>query len=194
MKKDLGVLEAVFPMPVLMIGTYNEDGSVNVMTAAWGQICDYKQVALFLDEGHKTAENIARTRAFTVALADRAHMAAADFFGTVSGRKMPDKFARSGYTAVKSRYVNAPVIEEFPLVMECELADVLKKGSFFCVVGQIVNTAAEEVALDGKGKVDVTKLDALVFDPFRHGYYTVGEKAGQAFTEQKAMQDAAAGK
>ncbi len=187
MKKDLGVLEAVFPMPVLMIATYNEDGTVNVMTAAWGQVCDYKQIALFLDEGHKTAENILKTKAFTVALADRDHMAAADFFGTVSGHKMPDKFARSGYTAVKSRYVNAPVIEEFPVVMECELADVIKKGSFFCVVGQILNTAADERVLDAAGKVDVTKLDALVFDTFRHGYYTVGEKAGQAFTEQKKL-------
>ena len=148
MKKDLGVLEAVFPMPVLMIATYNEDGTVNVMTAAWGQI-----------------------KAFTVAIADQAHMAAADYFGIVSGHKVPDKFARSGFTAVKSSHVNAPVIEEFPLVMECELADVLKKGSFFCVVGQIVNTAAEERVLDAEGKVDVMKLNALVYDTFRHGYY-----------------------
>ena len=92
MKKDLGVLEAVFPMPVLMIATYNEDGTVNVMTAAWGQICDFKQIALFLDEGHKTAQNILKTKAFTVAIADQAHMAAADYFGIVSGHKVPDKF------------------------------------------------------------------------------------------------------
>ena len=165
MKKDLGVLEAVFPMPVLMIATYNEDGTVNVMTAAWGQICDFKQIALFLDEGHKTAQNILKTKAFTVAIADQAHMAAADYFG----------------------HVNAPVIEEFPLVMECELADVLKKGSFFCVVGQIVNTAAEERVLDAEGKVDVTKLNALVYDTFRHGYYVCGEKVGQAFKEGGAL-------
>ena len=183
MKKDLGVLEAVFPMPVLMIGTYNEDGTVNVMTAAWGQVCDYKQIALFLDEGHKTAENILKTKAFTVALADQAHMAGADFFGIVSGHKMPDKFARSGYTAVKCKYVNAPVIEEFPLVMECELADVLKKGSLFGVIGKIVNTAADEKVLDAEGKVDVTKLNALLYDTFKHGYYVCGEKVGQAFKE-----------
>ena len=187
MKKDLGVLEAVFPMPVLMIATYNEDGTVNVMTAAWGQVCDFKQIALFLDEGHKTAENILKTKAFTVALADRAHMKEADFFGMVSGHKMPDKFARSGFTAVKSRYVNAPVIEEFPLVMECELADVLKKGSLFGVIGQILNTAADERVLDAEGKVDVTKLDALLYDTFRHGYYVCGEKAGQAFREGAAL-------
>ena len=187
MKKDLGVLEAVFPMPVLMIATYNEDGTVNVMTAAWGQVCDYKQIALFLDEGHKTAENILKTKAFTVALADQAHMVGADFFGIVSGHKMPDKFARSGYTAVKSSRVNAPIIEEFPLVMECELADVLKQGSLFGVIGRIVNTAADERVLDAEGKVDVTKLDALLYDTFRHGYSVCGEKAGQAFREGAAL-------
>ena len=187
MKKDLDVLEAVFPMPVLMIATYDENGTVDVMNAAWGQICDYKKIALFLDESHKTSENILKTKAFTVALADRAHMAGADYFGTVSGHKVPDKFARSGYTAVNSKHVNAPVIEEFPLVMECELADVLKKDSFFCVIGQIVNTAADERILDENGKVDVTKLNALIYDTFRHGYYVCGEKAGQAFKEGAAL-------
>ncbi|MBO5606196.1 MAG: flavin reductase family protein [Acidaminococcaceae bacterium] len=183
MKKDLGVVEAVFPMPVLMIAAYDENGTVNVMNAAWGQICDFKQIALFLDEGHKTTENILKTKAFTVALADRDHMVAADYFGMVSGHKLPDKFARSGFTAVKSKHVNAPIIEEFPVVMECELADVLKKGSFFCAVGQIVNTAADERVLDDQGKIDVTKVNALIYDTFRHGYYVCGEKAGQAFKE-----------
>ena len=187
MKKDLGVLEAVFPMPVLMIATYDENGTVDVMNAAWGQICDYKKIALFLDEGHKTSENILKTKAFTVALADRAHMVGADYFGTVSAHKVPDKFARSGYTAVKSKHVNAPIIEEFPVVMECELDDVIKKGSFFCVVGQIVNTSADECVLDNAGKVDVTKLNALIFDTFRHDYYVCGEKVGQAFREGAAL-------
>ena len=183
MKKDLGVVEAVFPMPVLMIAAYDENGTGNVMNAAWGQICDFKQIALFLDEGHKTTENILKTKAFTVALADRDHMVTADYFGMVSGHKLPDKFARSGFTAVKSKHVNAPIIEEFPVVMECELADVLKKGSFFCAVGQIVNTAADERVLDDQGKIDVTKVNALIYDTFRHGYYVCGEKAGQAFKE-----------
>ena len=187
MKKDLGVVEAVFPMPVLMIAAYDENGTVNVMNAAWGQICDFKQIALFLDEGHKTTENILKTKAFTVALADRDHMAAADYFGMVSGHKLPDKFARSGFTAVKSKHVNAPIIEEFPVVMECELADVLKKGSFFCAVGQIVNTSADERVLDDQGKIDVTKVNALIYDTFRHGYYVCGEKAGQAFKEGAAL-------
>ena len=187
MKKDLGVLEAVFPMPVLMIAAYDENGTVNVMNAAWGQICDYKQIALFLDEGHKTTENILKTKAFTVALADQAHMKEADYVGIVSGHKVPDKFARSGLTAVKSAHVNAPIIEEFPVVMECELADVVKKGSLFGVIGRIVNTAADEKVLDAQGKVDVTKLNALIFNTFRHDYYVCGEKAGQVFREGAAL-------
>ena len=187
MKKDLGVVEAVFPMPVLMIAAYDENGTVNVMNAAWGQICDFKQIALFLDEGHKTTENILKTKAFTVALADRDHMVTADYFGMVSGHKLPDKFARSGFTAVKSKHVNAPIIEEFPVVMECELADVLKKGSFFCAVGQSVNTSADERVLDDQGKIDVTKVNALIYDTFCHGYYVCGEKVGQAFKEGAAL-------
>ena len=181
MKKDLGVVEAVFPMPVLMIAAYDENGTVNVMNAAWGQICDFKQIALFLDEGHKTTENILKTKAFTVALADRDHMVAADYFGMVSGHKLPDKFARSGFTAVKSKHVNAPIIEEFPVVMECELAEVAETESFYCIVGKIVNTAAEEKVLSENGKVDPAKLNALIFDQFQHGYYVTGEKAGQAW-------------
>ncbi len=187
MKKDLGVVQAVWPMPVLMVAAYNEDGTVNVMNAAWGMICESDQIALFLDPGHKTSKDIVARKAFTVALADRAHIEAADFFGIASGNTMPDKFARSGLTARRSAFVDAPVIEEFPGVMECELKDVVEKGDFICYVGRIVNTAAEERVLDEKGKIDVTKLDALMFDQFRHGYYTVGEQAGQAWNAGKGL-------
>ncbi len=181
MKKDLGAVQAVFPMPVLMVAAYNDDGTPNVMNAAWGMICEQDQIALFLDPEHKTTKNMRARKAFTVALADRAHMAEADFFGIASGNTMPDKFARSGLTARKSSFVDAPVVEEFPVVMECELIDVIEKGSFFCAVGRIVNTAADERVLNEKGTIDAAKLDALMFDTFGHGYYSVGEKAGQAW-------------
>ena len=130
-----------------------------------------------------------KTKAFTVALADWAHMVGADYFGTVSGHKVPDKFARSGYTAVKSKHVNAPVIEEFPLVMECELADVLKKGSFFCVVGQIVNTAADERILDENGKVDVTKLKDREMSRFRNLHLGFVFQFHQLLPEFTAMEN-----
>ncbi len=187
MKKDLGVVQAVWPMPVLMVAAYNDDGTVNAMNAAWGMICESDRVALFLDEGHKTTKDIIARKAFTVAIADKGHIEAADFFGIASGNTMPDKFARSGLTARKSAFVNAPVIEEFPVVMECELADVIEKEGFYCVVGKIVNTAAEERTLSENGTIDPAKIDALMFDQFQHGYYTVGEKAGTAWNAGKGL-------
>lgn len=181
MKKNLGIVQAVYPMPVLMVAAYDGQGKVNVMNAAWGMICNSDRIALFIDEEHKTTKNILKTKAFTVSLADEAHMEAADFFGMASGNKMTDKFEHTGYHAVRSEFVNAPVIEEFPVVMECELAEVSSTESFYAIVGRIVNTAAEESVLNEKGKVDPMKLNALIFDQFQHGYYTTGEKVGQAW-------------
>ena len=187
MKKNLGPQMAVYPMPVLMIATYGEDGTVDVMNAAWGMICAENKIALFLDEEHKTTKNILARKAFTVSLADKAHMDAADFFGMVSGNSVPDKFGRTGYKALKSEFVDAPVIDEFPLVMECELADIIERGNVYAVIGEIKNTAADETVLKADGSVDPAKLEALVFDPFGSGYYTVGEKAGQAWQEGAAF-------
>ena len=181
MKKNLGVVPAVYPMPVLMVAAYDENNKVNVMNAAWGMICGENRIALFIDEEHKTTQNLLKTKAFTVSIADRAHMDVADFFGIATGNKMADKFERTGYHAAKSEFVNAPVIKEFPVAMECELAEVVKTESFYCIVGKIVNTAAEEAVLSENGKVDPAKLDALIFDQFQHGYYVSGEKVGEAW-------------
>ena len=181
MKKNLGVVPAVYPMPVLMVAAYDETGKVNVMNAAWGMICNMDRIALFIDEDHKTTQNILKTKAFTVSIADKDHMDVADFFGIATGNKMPDKFERTGYHAVKSTFVNAPVIEEFPVVMECELAEIAENESFYCVVGKIVNTAADENVLGENGKVDPAKLNALIFDQFQHGYYISGEQVGTAW-------------
>ena len=168
-------------MPVLMVAAYDENGKVNAMNAAWGMICNTDRIALFIDEDHRTTQNLLKTKAFAVALADRAHMDVADFFGIASGNKMDDKFERTGYHAVKSEFVNAPIIEEFPVVMECELAEVTSTDSFYAIVGRIVNVAAEEGVLSENGKVDPAKLDALIFDQFQHGYYVTGEKVGKAW-------------
>lgn len=181
MKKNLGVVQAVFPMPVLMVAAYGEDNNVNVMNAAWGMICNSDRIALFIDEEHKTTQNILKKKAFTVSIADKAHMDAADFFGIASGNKMPDKFERTGYTATKSEFVDAPVVDEFPVVMECELAEVVETESMYCIVGKIINTAAEESVLSENGKVDPAKLRALIFDPFGHGYYVSSEQVGKAW-------------
>ena len=181
MKKDLGVIPAVYPMPVLMVAAYDKDEKVNVMNVAWGQICGRDKIILFIGEGKKTRMNIQESKAFTVALADEAHMEAADFFGIASGNKMADKFERTGFHAVKSDKVHAPIIEEFPVVMECELLEFLKSDHVSGIVGKIVNVKAEEAVLDENGKVEPEKLHALVFEQFNNGYYTIGAKAGQAW-------------
>lgn len=121
MKKELGVHPYLFPMPVLMIATYGDDDTVDVMNMAWGGICAENMVSLNIDEGHKTSENIKKRGAFTLSIADIPHIEAADFFGIASGNKMANKFERSGLTAVKSEKVDAPIVQEFPLTLECTL-------------------------------------------------------------------------
>ena len=168
-------------MPVLMVAAYDENGKVNVMNAAWGNICDMDKVALFIGEDHKTTQNILKSKAFTVSIADRDHIVAADFFGIATGNKMDDKFERTGYHAVKSDKVHAPIIEEFPVVKECELLEFLETEHVSGIVGKIVNVKAEEAVLDEKGKVDALKTNALMFDQFRNGYYVTGKHVGQAW-------------
>ena len=181
MKKDLGVKDYAFPMPVLMIATYCDDGTVDVMNMAWGGICAENMVSLNIGEEHKTSENIKKRGAFTLSIADIPHIEAADFFGIASGNKMPDKFARTGFTAVKSEKVDAPIVEEFPLTLECRVVEAKQEVYGFHVIGEIVGVLAEDSVLDEKGKVDPTKLNAFVFDQFQSGYYAIGEKVGQAW-------------
>ena len=181
MKKNIGVVPAVYPMPVLMVAAYDANEKVNVMNVAWGQICDMDKIILFIGEGKKTWLNIQQSKAFTVALADEAHVDVADFFGIASGNKINDKFERTGYHAVKSDKVNAPIIEEFPVVMECELLEFLETEYVSGIVGKIVNVRAEEAVLSENGKVDPTKLQALMFDQFQNVYYSTGEKVATAW-------------
>ena len=187
MKKDLGVRPYLFPMPVLMVATYNEDGTVNAMNMAWGGICARNMVSLKINENHKTSQNLKARRAFTLSIADAAHIEAADFFGIASGNKLPDKFARSGLTAVKSEKVDAPVVQEFPLTLECRVVEDRMELYGHQILGEIVGVLAEERVLDEAGNVDVTKLNALVYDQMQSGYYTIGEKAGQAWETGTAL-------
>lgn len=181
MKKNIGVVPAVYPMPVLIVAAYDKDGKTNAMNVAWGQICDDDKIILFIGEGKKTWLNIMESKAFTVAIADKAHMAEADYLGIATGNKVSDKFARTELHETKSEFVNAPVIEEFPLTMECEFLELAKTEYISGIVGKIVNVKAEENVLDEKGKVDPVKLQAIMFDQFRNGYYMTGEHAGQAW-------------
>ena len=187
MRKDLGAIPAVFPMPVLMVASYDEDKKVCIMNAAWGQICDVDKIALFIHEDHKTTQGIKISKAFTVSLADVDHIAEADFVGIATGNKMPDKFERTKLHQVKSEHVNAPIITDFPLAMECELFDIIDIKNFYCVIGKIVNVSADEKVINEKGKVEPEKLNAFAFDQFQNGYYKMGEKIGQAWNAGSAL-------
>lgn len=187
MRKDLGAKPAVYPMPVLMVATYDENGTVDVMNAAWGMICDSDAISLSLTETHKTVQNLKKTKAFTVSLADVKNIEAADFFGIASGNTMADKFERSGMTATKSERVNAPIIEEFPVTMECELAEIIETDNVYNIIGKIVNVSAHEEILDENGKIDIQKAGILIFDQFKAGYYVTGEKVGQAWQSGKEL-------
>ena len=180
MRRKLDVTEGIFPMPVLMVATYNDDGSVNVMNAAWGTMQARDVVALNLTETHKTVRNIKAHGAFTVSIADAAHVVEADYFGVESGNRVADKFARSGLTATKAETVDAPVINELPLCLECEFIEY-QKNEFGCgVIGKVVNVTADERIMVG-GKPDMSLVDAIAFDPYTHGYYRVSERVGEAF-------------
>ena len=143
MRKKLNLTEGIFPMPVLMIATYNEDGSVNVMNAAWGTMQERGNVALNLTESHKTVQNIKARGAFTVSIADAAHVVEADYFGVVSGNREPRKFENSGLTSQKSDLVDAPIINEFPLCLECEFIEYQNNEYGVGVIGKVVNVAAD---------------------------------------------------
>ncbi len=182
MRTQLDITEGIFPMPVLMVATYNEDGSVNVMNAAWGTMQERGTVALNLTETHKTVKNIKARGAFTVSIADAAHVVEADYFGVETGNRVTDKFARSGLTASKAETVDAPVINELPLCLECEFVEY-QDNEYGCgVIGKVVNITADENIMT-EGRVDMSLVNAIAFDPYTHGYYKVTERVGEAFKD-----------
>lgn len=180
MRKDFGSKPWMYPLPVLIIGAYDENGKANAMNAAWSGIYEANQVVLCLSEGHKTTKNIRETGAFTVNIADAAHMLAADYVGLVSGNTAADKMERAGFHTVKSGFVNAPIIEELPMALECKLVKFNEDGN---IVGEIVNVSADERVLGADGLIDAAKVDAITFDPVHNAYLRLGEKVGSAFRD-----------
>ena len=163
MRKNLKITEGIFPMPVLMVATYNDDGSVNVMNAAWGTMQERDIVALNLTETHKTVKE-------------------ADYFGVESGNNEPNKLAKTGLTASKAEAVDAPIINEFPLCLECEFIEY-QDNKYGCgVIGKVVNVTADESVMPN-GKLDMSFVNAIAFDPYTHGYYKVSERVGEAFKD-----------
>ena len=144
MKQQIKTTEAIFPMPVLMISTFNEDGTVDVMNAAWGTMLDRDMVALNLTETHRTVENIKARKGFVVSIADAKHITEADYFGIVSGNNEKDKFVKSGMTYTKSDLVDAPIINEFPIALECEFIEYQSDATGLGVIGKVLRTSVEE--------------------------------------------------
>ena len=185
MRKNFGPKTMCYPMPVYIIATYNADGTPNAMNAAWGGISEEKEISICIDSAHKTAENLVARKAFTVSMATAKYVVACDYVGIVSGNKEPDKFAKAGFHATKSEYVDAPLIDELPMALECK---VISYDEETCrLVGEIVNVCADESVLDENGKVDVSKLQPITYDSMNHHYLTLGEKVGQAFHDGMAL-------
>ncbi len=179
MRKNFGAKTYLYPMPVLVIGTYCKDGTPDAMNAAWGGISDTGRISVCLDKSHKTFANIMERGAFTINVADAAHVAQCDYVGVVSANGVPDKFARAGFHAVKSAYVDAPVIEELPMALECRLI----KEEDGLVTGEIVNVSADEKALGENGKIDPSKFSPITFDPVNNEYVALGGVCGKAFSD-----------
>lgn len=185
MRKNFGAKPLSYPQPVFIIATYGEDGTPDAMNAAWGGISEMNEISMCLSASHKTVKNILKRKAFTVSMADAGHVVACDYVGIVSGNKVTDKFAKAGFHATKSEFVDAPLIDELAVAIECRLKDYNPET---CILrGEIVNVSVDERVLDEKGKVDVAKVAPIIFDPFNNDYLKVGEKVGNAFSDGKQL-------
>lgn len=181
MRKNFGAKPITYPQPVFIIAAYGEDGTPNVMNAAWGGISEEKEISICISAEHKTTKNIIASGAFTVSMADAEHMVECDYVGVVSGNDVPDKFARAGFHATKSEFVNAPLIDELPMAVECKLISYDEQSCR--LVGEIVNVCADEKVLNADGKIDLAKLRPITFDPMNSEYRIIGEKVGNAFKD-----------
>ena len=184
MRKDFGVKNWLYPMPVFIVGSYDENGTPNAMNAAWGGIYDTNLIMVCLADDHKTTSNIKSSGAFTVSFATSATVCACDYVGIVSANDTPDKLARAGFHATRSKHVNAPIIDELPMTVECRLMKFNEDG--ICI-GEIVNVSADESILDADGHIDAKRLDPIIYDSVSHAYWSFGEKVGKAFSDGKKI-------
>lgn len=184
MRKNFGKKSWLYPMPVFIVAAYDEAGVPNAMNAAWGGIFSDEMIGICLSEGHKTTKNIIATKAFTVSIATAEQVVACDYVGIVSGNKEPDKFAKAGFHALPSEFVNAPVIKELPMTLECELVSYDEESNH--LVGNIINVSADESILTD-GKIDIRKLRPITYDTVNHDYLELGTKVGNAFADGKKL-------
>lgn len=182
MRKNFGSKPMLYPMPVFIIATYDENGVPDAMNAAWGGISEENEISICISENHKTTKNLLARGAFTVSMATADFVAECDYVGIVSGNKVPDKLQKCGFHTVKSEFVDAPIIEELPMTVECKFKSYDEESCR--LVGEIVNVCADESVLTD-GKVDLAKLRPITYDPANHAYHVIGEKVGNAFSDGK---------
>ncbi len=188
MRKNFGVKQYLYPQPVLIVATYSKDGKPNAMNVGWGMLSAMDAVSICIDKKHKTSENIIAQKAFTVSIATAEYVQACDYVGLVSANKDPDKFTKAGFTAIKSEFVNAPLIAELPLAFDCELLRIDENDDdTHIIVGKILNVNADESILDEEGKVDVVKLNPLAVNPIKNTYIKIGEDVARAFGAGKNL-------
>ncbi|MBQ3100211.1 MAG: flavin reductase family protein [Clostridia bacterium] len=183
MRKNFGPRPLIYPMPVLIIGSYGKDGTPDAMNAAWGGISESSEISICVGDNHKTTENILARKAFTVSIADVDNLIAADYVGIVSANNIPDKIAKAGWHTSKSDLVDAPLFEELPLCLECKLKSYDKESCR--MVGEIVNVCADERILDKNGKIDLLKFRPITYNPDANTYVVLGETVGKAFSDGK---------
>ena len=181
MRKNFGAKPWTYPQPVFILAAYGEDGTPNAMNAAWGGISEERELSLCISAGHKTTADILSRRAFTVSMATAGQLVACDYVGVVSGNKEPRKLEKAGWHTTKSEFVDAPLIDELPMAVECRL--VSYDPETCRLVGEIVNVSADEAVLDAEGRIDPDKLQPIIFDPIHNAYRKLGEKAGNAFKD-----------
>ncbi|MBQ7820765.1 MAG: flavin reductase family protein [Clostridia bacterium] len=181
MRKNFGAKALLYPMPVLIIGSYDENGKPDAMNAAWGGISEETQISICVDDGHRTAKNIVARGAFTVSVANAENVVACDYVGIVSGNKEPEKIEKTGWHVIKSDFVDAPLFDELPMALECKL---ISYDEASCrLVGEIVNVCADKCILGGDGKIDLDKFHPITYDPVHHTYRKLGEEVGKAFSD-----------
>ncbi|MDO4510213.1 MAG: flavin reductase [Bacteroidales bacterium] len=177
----------VAPQPVLIIGTYNDDGTPNAMNAAWGGQWDMKEIVISMG-AHATTLNLNRSGEFTAAFATESTMVASDFVGIVSAKNDPAKMEKTGWSTQRAEKVNAPVFTDFPMTLECRIKEKIDESAEgYYIVAEIVNILVDENYLAEDGNPDIEKMHLIVFDPVHHSYIALGQKVGQAFSDGKAL-------
>ncbi len=185
MRKNFGAKPYTYPQPVFIIASYGEDGTPDAMNAAWGGISEGNEISMCISAGHKTTKNILAKKAFTISMADAEHVTACDYVGIASGNKVADKIKTAGFTVIKSEFVDAPIINELAVCVECKLKSYDEKTCR--LVGEIINVSVDEKALDANGNVDIAKVAPISFDPFNNQYVKMTEVVGNAFSDGKQL-------